>query len=87
MTEKRLQLALERLTFGDWERFERFASEFLAIEMPDLRTVAGPSGDGGRDAELFSPADDPTQVIQYSVSKGWEQKIKGTASRISETIP
>lgn len=53
MSEKRLQLALERLSFSDWERFERFASEFLAAEMPDLRTVAGPSGDGGGTLNYF----------------------------------
>jgi hypothetical protein len=55
--------------------------------MPDLRTVASPAGDEGRDAELFSPVDDPTQVLQYSVAKGWDAKIRSTAARISTTIP
>lgn len=87
MSDKRLELALERLSFADWPRFERFASEFLASEMPDLRTVAAPSGDGGRDAELFSPTGDPTQVLQYSVTEEWERKINETAARITETIP
>jgi hypothetical protein len=87
MTENRLRLALEKLTPAHWERFERFASQFLAGEMPDLRTVASPSGDGGRDAELFSPVDDPTQVLQYSVTGHWPGKIRATAVRISETNP
>jgi len=87
MNHKRLELALERLSSTDWQRFERFASEFLASELPDLRTVAAPSGDLGRDAELFSPVDNPTQVLQYSVTEGWERKIAQTAARISETIP
>jgi hypothetical protein len=50
MSRQRLELALERLGAPDWERFERFASEFLSAEIPDLRTVASPTGDEGRDA-------------------------------------
>jgi hypothetical protein len=87
MPNSRLRLALEKLTSGNWERFETFASEFLVVEMPDLRTVAAPSGDGGRDSELFSPAGDPTQVLQYSVTQYWREKLRRTAARISETIP
>ena len=82
----RLELALEQLKVR-WERFEKFASEFLAVEFPDLRTVASASGDSGRDAELFAPVSDPTQVLQYSVTKDWAAKIRGTARRISETLP
>ena len=87
MTENRLRLALERLGSANWERFERFPSEFLSVEMPELRTVASPAGDEGRDAELFSPIDDPTQVLQYSVAKDWLKKIRSTAARISTTLP
>src|ERR1017187_8741857 len=87
MSMKRLELALERLGAPDWERFERFASAFLAAEMPDLRTVASPSGDDGRDAELFSSLGDNTQVLQYSVTPNWKQKIRKTAQRIRHTIP
>jgi len=87
MTGKRLELALERLSSSQWQRFEKFASEFLAAEHPDLRTVASPSGDDGRDAELFSPVADNTQVLQYSVTPEWRQKISKTANRIKHTIP
>ena len=87
MKENRFRLALEKLAPAQWERFERFASQFLASELPDLRTVASASGDAGRDAELFSPLGDPTQVLQYSVTQNWRQKIRGTAERISETLP
>jgi hypothetical protein len=87
MNRKRLELALERLSGADWERFERFASEFISAEIPDLRTVASPSGDEGRDAELFSPAGDTTQVLQYSVTGNWKQKIRKTAERLKDTIP
>ncbi len=37
--------------------------------------------------KLFSPVDDTTQILQYSVAKRWDVKIRKTASRISETIP
>ncbi len=87
MSRKRLELALRELQGPDWERFERFASEFLSAELPELRTVASPSGDEGRDAELFSPTGDNTQVVQYSVTPNWKQKIRNTAKRISSTLP
>jgi len=87
MSSKRLELALEKLTPASWERFEHFASEFLSSEFPDLRTVASPAGDEGRDGELFSPAGDTTQVLQYSVAEDWRGKIRKTATRISQTIP
>lgn len=45
------------------------------------------SGDGGRDAEVFSLADDPTQFFQYSVTSDWAQKIRDTAIRLTETNP
>jgi hypothetical protein len=72
MSRERLELALEKLAPGQWERFETFASEFLVAEMPDLRTVASPAGDSGRDAELFSPNGVCSQVLQYSVAKDWQ---------------
>ena len=86
MSRERLELALEKLTSAQWERFETFASEFLVAEMPDLRTVASPSGDSGRDAELFSPNGDSSQVLQYSIAKDWREKIRATAKRVSETL-
>lgn len=87
MTSRRLELALERLQPSDWNRFERIASAFLATEFDDLRTVASPSGDDGRDAELFSPKTEPTVVIQYSVSSDWRGKINATVRRLKQTLP
>jgi len=87
MGSNRLELALDTLKAAQWERFERFASQFLISELPELRTVAAASGDGGRDAELFSPKGDDTHVLQYSITEDWAGKIKQTAKRISETIP
>ncbi len=86
MNRERLELALEKLASAQWERFETFASEFLITEMPDLRTVASPSGDSGRDAELFSPDGDSSQILQYSIVKDWRAKIRATAKRVSETL-
>lgn len=55
MISRRLELALERLQPSDWNRFERLSSAFLASEFDDIRTVASPSGDDGRDAvEILS---------------------------------
>jgi hypothetical protein len=87
MITKRLALALERLQSSDWHRFEKLASAFLASEFDDLRTVANPSGDEGRDAELFSPSAEPNVVIQYSVAADWEFKITRTVKRTQTTIP
>jgi hypothetical protein len=78
----KLQLALERLTPGDWERFEHLASTFLATEFPNLRTLAWRSGDQGRDAVLWQPSGDPTVALQYSVTQYWDQKIRDTVSTL-----
>lgn len=87
MSSRRLELALKNLEPGDWSRFERLASAFLAAEFGDLRTVASPSGDEGRDAELFSPLSEPKVVAQYSVTPHWEKKIKATVARLKKTKP
>jgi len=84
---QRFELAMERLRSSDWARFEVLASEFLSSEYQDLRTVANPSGDGGRDSELFSPVGSPSVLFQYSVSEDWENKIKKSAYRINQTFP
>lgn len=78
----RFELALERLNATNWARFEQFASAFLTKDFPNIRTVASPGGDGGRDAELYSPEDEPTVVLQYSVTPDWKPKIKNTAKRV-----
>ncbi|ULH08596.1 hypothetical protein [Alcaligenes faecalis] len=83
----RFELALERLDATNWARFEQFASAFLTKDFPNIRTVASPGGDGGRDAELYSPENEPTVVLQYSVTPNWKQKIRNTAKRVSTTLP
>ena len=87
MKSARLELALDRLSSSDWRRFEKFASEFLVNDFPDLRTTASPSGDGGRDAETFSFSDDVTHMLQYSVTPSWRSKIKDTVTRLNTTHP
>ena len=78
------KLALERLQPSEWESFEALASSFLAPEFPQLRTMAHPSGDGGRDSELFQPDGKPFIAFQYSVRKDWKQKISETAARLKK---
>jgi len=81
------KLALERLQASDWAHFERLCSDFLSTELPSLRTMAAPSGDGGRDSELFSSEANPLVAIQYSVAKDWRAKIRRTAARLREKHP
>jgi len=83
----RFEFALSQLKGSDWERFERIASVFLVEEFPTLRTMACPSGDGGRDAELFSPDNGASVVLQYSVQEDWRAKVQTTAKRVSENLP
>ena len=87
MNRKLFDLALELMRPSDWEIFEELSSSFLVSEFPDLRTKANPSGDGGRDSELFEPNGIPNVAIQYSVTKSWKTKIKSTAKRLKETLP
>jgi hypothetical protein len=83
--EKRLELAFELIKDENWRLFERYASAFFASEYPNLRTMANPSGDDGRDAEIFSPEGRPNIALQYSVTTKWKEKIKKTAKRLEET--
>ncbi len=80
---ERLGLALERLKAEDWKLFEEFASDFLSPDYPNIRTMASPSGDGGRDAELFSSESDPSVVFQYSIAPDWKRKIHDTVQRLT----
>ncbi|SEC02819.1 hypothetical protein SAMN02787142_0743 [Burkholderia sp. WP9] len=84
---KRLQFALKETADHQWKLFEELASSFLAKEFPNLRTMASPSGDGGRDAELFADQEEPSTVLQYSVTKNWDSKIKDTVARLKKTKP
>lgn len=81
------RLALERLQPSDWEHFERLCSQFLIPDYNNLRTMAHPSGDGGRDSELFSPENQPIIAAQYSIAKDWKSKILQTAKRLSTEHP
>ena len=87
MQRERLQLALERIRPEQWQLFEEFASTFLSTQYPNIRTLASPAGDRGRDAELFSYDGKVHTVLQYSVTQKWANKIRETAQKISETIP
>ena len=87
MITKRLDLALKLLQPSDWHRFEKLASAFLASEFDELRTTASPSGDDGRDSELFAPASEPSVLLQYSVSAEWADKLNKTVRRIKTTFP
>ena len=87
MQRERLELALERIRPEQWKLFEDFASAFLSTLYLDLRTLASPSGDKGRDAELFSYDGRPHTVLQYSVAQNWENKILVTAQKISKNLP
>ncbi|MDQ6617725.1 MAG: hypothetical protein M3083_23970 [Actinomycetota bacterium] len=83
----RFRFALEHIQPSHWQIFEYLASTFLSDEYGTLRTLASPSGDGGRDAMLFQPTDDETVALQYSVTKDWKAKIRQTVQRLSTTHP
>jgi len=87
MNTKRFETALMLLKPAEWEKFERLASQFLAADFPSLVTVANPSGDDGRDAELYSPEDDASVLLQYSIAEDWRDKILRTAKRLEKTRP
>lgn len=79
---ERFELALDLLKPAQWVLFEELASDFLATEFPDLRTMANSAGDRGRDATLFTTADDQTTCFQYSVTTDWDKKIRETLKRL-----
>lgn len=82
MNRSQFELALNQVKPSDWAYFETLCSTFLASEHPNIRTLASVSGDGGRDAELFSPDDGSYVCAQYSVTKSWKTKIKQTKERV-----
>ena len=87
MSAARFKLALDQIDSSDWRLFETLAAEFLVVDYPMLRTTASPSGDGGRDGELFSVDTLPDTGFQYSVTHDWSAKIKKTQERLKETFP
>lgn len=86
MTRERLALALEQLQAGDWEAFEGFAADFLAVEYPSLQTMASPAGDKGRDGQMYSPLESPKVMVQYSVTGDWQKKIEQTITRLEQNF-
>ncbi len=84
---QRFELALERIESSQWREFEKLAAIFLASQYPNLRVLASESGDRGRDAILWQPEDDPTVVLQFSVTGSWQDKIAETASRLHDQFP
>ncbi len=79
---ERFRFALKEVEPAQWQRFERLASQFVGDEFGNLRTLASASGDGGRDAELWQPSDDPGVVLQYSVQADWKSKIRRTVRKL-----
>src|SRR6266536_844111 len=86
MNRARFEFALRQLEDGDWERFEHLAASFIASEYASLRTTASPSGDEGRDGFLYSPAGNSSVVLQYSITRRWENKIRHTVKRLNENF-
>lgn len=84
MSKERLRFALSELGGGHWQLFERFCSEFLAVEYSNFRTTANPAGDKGRDGELFALDGHPGTGFQFSVSKDWKAKIRGTVADLEK---
>lgn len=87
ISRDRFQLALTRLEFPQWALFEALASAFLVSEFGQLRTMAAPSGDGGRDSQLYHPDGELDVAFQYSVTGQWQAKIKATKKRLFEEFP
>lgn len=87
MNANLFRIALEHLEPSDWSIFETLCGQFLLPEFKNLRTMAHPSGDGGRDSELFSPEEHPFVVTQYSLRRDWKTKIRETVARIKEEFP
>ncbi|MGW1086372.1 hypothetical protein ACWD4L_08450 [Streptomyces sp. NPDC002596] len=86
MNRQRLRLALKTLEAGDWLTFEQFAADFLAVEYPSLRTMAATKGDKGRDGQFFVPLEEPTDMVQYSITQDWKSKINQTLKRLAENF-
>src|ERR1019366_1065051 len=86
-TYERLKLALTKVEGAQWRAFERLATVFVADEYPSLRPMAAARGDGGMDAELFQPSDDPAVALQFSLRQDWEAKVTQTCTRLSKTAP
>lgn len=87
MNTDMFRLSLQQMRDSDWALFEKMSSCFLVSEYEDIRTMAHPSGDGGRDSELFHSGQKPFIVFQYSISSDWRGKIGRTYRRLSKEFP
>ncbi|MDV3124319.1 hypothetical protein M1247_05300 [Mycobacterium sp. 21AC1] len=87
MSRGRLELALTQIPSAAWEDFEKFASEFLIADFPDLRTMARAAGDEGRDGDIFDVDGAGKIKLQYSVTVGWRAKILQTVDRLKDFKP
>lgn len=83
MNRNLFRIALDQLQSSDWSHFEVLCGQFLLPEFGNLRTMADPRGDGGRDSELFSPEGQPFVAAQYSVTRDWKSKIRQTLKRVT----
>ncbi|EIR5747292.1 hypothetical protein LW997_004886, partial [Escherichia coli] len=86
MNRDQFSISLSNLKKSDWERFEELSSSFLSVEFAGLRTMASPSGDGGRDSEIFNPNGVSHIAIQYSVTDNYEDKIKRTVKKLKDNF-
>src|SRR2546421_2998720 len=86
MIRDRLNLAFDLIRPTEWERFESFCTEFLTVDYPNLRTVGGPSGDEGRDAILWQTDARPSVVLQFSIARDYQGKIKKSCRRIAADL-
>jgi hypothetical protein len=86
MNRSQFELALDLTKSSDWAHFEALCSRFLVSEHPSMRTLASPSGDGGRDSQLFGPDGQNYICSQYSVAEDWAEKIRKTKKRILENF-
>ncbi|MFC3848784.1 hypothetical protein ACFORJ_01180 [Corynebacterium hansenii] len=84
----KLQFSLENANPSEhWRAFEKLATAVLASEYPNLRSMASPDGDGGRDAEIYKYEHVSTEFIQVSLAKDFKAKLKQTVNRLEQTQP
>jgi hypothetical protein len=86
MNRSQFELSLSHTKPSDWAHFESLCSGFLASDHPSMRTMASPSGDGGRDSQLYNPDGQNIVCAQYSVTESWDTKIKNTKKRLLENF-
>ena len=79
--------ALSSIEGTRWRSFEELANVFLAEEFQSLRPMSTPGGDDGMDALLFRPVDGSDVILQFSLRKDWDAKIRQTCSRLKKTTP